>query len=202
MAYPTPAHLKRFDVQPGERFVSKDPALIVTLLGSCVAACLYDETAKVAGINHFLLAAPRYAKAMPLSQTDAGRYGINAMELLINDMVHLGADRRRLKAKVFGGATVIGKATDNFLCVHEVNQRFIREYISTERIPLVSEDLGGDRGRVVYFHTDTYKVLRRFIPRSELGSIEENEHDLWKAKSLKTDEGGIVLFGLDDRAGT
>lgn len=199
MAYQTPPHLERRDVHPGERCVSRKPVLIVTLLGSCVAACLYDEVSGVAGINHFLLAAPRYAKNMPLSHTDAGRYGIMAMELLINDMVHLGADRRRLKAKVFGGASVIRRSGDNFLCVNEVNQRFIREYLGTEHIPIVSEDLGGDKGRVVYFHTDTFKVLRRFIPRNELDGVEEDEHDFWKARTEVEDEGGIVLFDAPQR---
>lgn len=194
MPYKTPHHLRRQDIHPGERFVSDKPTLMVTLLGSCVAACLYDEVSGVAGINHFLLAAPRYARSIPMTHTDAGRYGIMAMELLINDMVHHGADRRRLKAKVFGGASVIGGSRDNFLCVSEVNQRFIREYLATERIPVVAEDLGGERGRVVYFHTDTFKVMRRFIQGVELGTVEANEHDFWKARTAKEEEGGIVLF--------
>ena len=173
--------------------------LIQTLLGSCVAACLFDPDSGVAGLNHFLLAAPRYSKDLPLTHTDAGRYGIAAMELLINDMVHLGAVRRRLKAKVFGGATVMfrdGQQRDNFFCVHEVNQRFIREYCKTENIPIVSEDLGGEKGRIVYFHTDTYRVLRRYIQVGALDKIEEKEHRYWKSKVEKpeTEEGGITLF--------
>ncbi len=196
MAYKTPAHLERVNVQPGARYASAKPVLISTLLGSCIAACLYDEAAAVAGLNHFLLAAPRYARSMPITHTDAGRYGINAMELLINDMVHLGASRKRLKAKVFGGASVIGTPRDNFLCVSEVNQRFIREYLATEAIPLVSEDLGGDRGRLVYFHTDTFKVFRRYIERSRLGSVEALEHEFWKDRIEKPEreEGEVILF--------
>lgn len=196
MRFPTPEHLKKHNVQPGDRFATREPSLITTLLGSCVAACLYDETSHVAGLNHFLLAAPRYSKNMPLSHTDAGRYGINAMELLINDMVKLGADRRRLKAKAFGGASVIHGVKDNFFCVHEVNQRFIKEYLATEGIPLVSEDMGGDRGRVVYFHTDSYKVMRRYIRKGLLDSLEEEEHSLWQKSAQRpdADEGKIILF--------
>jgi chemotaxis protein CheD len=197
MSYPVPAHLQKHVIQPGERYVSKEPSLLVTLLGSCVAACLFDPEHGVAGLNHFLLAAPRYSKSMELTHTEAGRYGISAMEFLINDMIHLGAERRKLRAKVFGGASVLGLAAkDNFLCVNEVNQRFIREYLATEGIPIVSEDLGGDRGRVVYFHTDNYKVMRRFIQRSELNHIEEEEHSYWKktAEHPEEQEGKVILF--------
>jgi chemotaxis protein CheD len=196
MRYPTPLHLERRDVAPGERYATSKPALIATLLGSCVAACLYDPESRVAGLNHFLLAAPRYAKSMPMIHTEAGRYGINAMELLINDMMKLGAARKRLRAKIFGGASVIGGIRDNFLCVHKVNQRFVREYLKTEGIPIESEDLGGDRGRVIYFHTDTYKVMRRFIQRTMLGEIESEEREYWKVRAERPEiqEGSITLF--------
>jgi chemotaxis protein CheD len=197
VVYKTPEHLVKYIVNPGGRYAADKPVLIQTLLGSCVAACLYDPESGVAGLNHFLLAAPRYSRTMPLTHTDAGRYGIMAMELLINDMIHLGADRRRMMAKVFGGATVIGPGSatrDNFLCVHEVNQRFIREYLKTENIPIVSEDLGGERGRVVYFHTDTFKVMRRFIQSSALVKIEEKERTYWKTRVEKPEEGEVTLF--------
>lgn len=193
--YHAPPHLERHLVQPGGRYASADPSLIVTLLGSCVAACLYDPEVGVAGLNHFLLAAPHYSRSMELSHTEAGRYGINAMELLINDMMKLGARRRSIRAKVFGGASVLGfSSKDNFPCVHEVNQRFIREYLATESIPIVAEDLGGELGRVVYFHTDSFKVLRRYIRKAELGRIEEEEHSYWKSRSERPEEGAIILF--------
>jgi len=199
VGYEAPPGLEKHVVQPGGRYSSKNPVVIQTLLGSCVAACLYDPGTGVAGLNHFLLAAPRYSRTLPHTHTDAGRYGIAAMELLINDMVHLGADRRRLKAKVFGGATVVlksGPSKDNFFCIHEINQRFIREYLKTENIPIVSEDLGGERGRVVYFETDTFKVLRRYIKSSVLDKIEEKEHRYWKRSVEKPEirEGEITLF--------
>lgn len=195
-------HLKSglpvMDVQPGGRFATTTPRDIKTLLGSCVAACLYDSEAKVAGLNHFLLAAPRYAKTMAFTETDAGRYGINAMELLINDMVKLGAKRSNLKAKVFGGASVLGMARKDakFLCVSEVNQRFIRDYLATERIPIVSEDLGGERGRVIHFLSDSFKVFRRYIQKTETETIEEGERMFWvKAiEKPEAEEGAAILF--------
>jgi chemotaxis protein CheD len=185
-------------VQPGARFATTSPWDIKTLLGSCIAACLFDPVARVAGLNHFLLAAPRYARRMAFTETDAGRYGINAMELLINDMIDLGARRSGLRAKVFGGASVLGTARrdEKFLCVSEVNQRFIRDYLATEMIPIVSEDLGGDRGRVIHFLSDGYKVFRRYIPRSETESVEVEEHDFWARAVARpaAEEGAAILF--------
>jgi chemotaxis protein CheD len=151
----------------------------------------------VSGLNHFLLAAPRYARSMPLSVTEAGRYGIHAMELLINDMMKLGAARKRLRAKVFGGASVLGlRESDHFTCVSEVNQRFILEFLETEGIELVSRDLGGKLGRVIHFHTDTYKVYRRFIQKRALADLVEAEHRYWQDAVEKPEkrEGEITLF--------
>jgi chemotaxis protein CheD len=189
--------LPRVEVQPGGRYATTSAVDIKTLLGSCVAACLYDQTAKVAGLNHFLLAAPRYSRSMPFTATDAGRYGINAMELLINDMVKLGAMRSRLRAKVFGGASVLDiERADRFLCVNEVNQRFIRDYLATERIPIMSEDLGGNLGRIIHFHSDSYRVFRRFIQKPETVAIEKDELSYWKAavETKKPTEGEAILF--------
>ena len=192
-----PTQLERVEVQPGERYATRGAFDVKTLLGSCVAACLYDEESGISGLNHFLLAAPRYARSMPLTVTEAGRYGIHAMELLINDMMKLGADRRRLRAKVFGGASVLGlSVSDKFSCVSEVNQRFILEFLEAEKIRLVSHDLGGELGRVIHFHTDSHKVYRRFIPKRALAGLIAAEHLYWKETVEKPEkrEGEIVLF--------
>jgi chemotaxis protein CheD len=192
-----PPGLERVDVNPGGRYVTATRVDIKTLLGSCVAACLYDPAARVAGLNHFLLAAPRYSRSMSFIETDAGRYGIHAMELLINDMMKLGATREGLRAKVFGGASVLGLCSENgFYCVSEVNQRFIRDYLTTERIPVVSEDLGGSQGRVIHFHSDSYRVFRRFIRKRDAAMVEEEELAFWRSElTAKAPEGGEpILF--------
>jgi chemotaxis protein CheD len=189
--------LPRVEVMPGERYATATAIDIKTLLGSCVAACLFDPEVGVAGLNHFLLAAPHYSRNMPFTATDAGRYGIHAMELLINDMIKLGAMRARLRAKIFGAASVLDtKRVGNFLCVNEVNQRFILDYLVTERIPIVSKDLGGILGRVIHFQTDTFRVLRRFIKKRETEKIEEGERVYWKTtvESQKPIDGEIILF--------
>jgi len=136
---------------------------------------------------------------MPFTATDAGRYGIHAMELLINDMIKLGAARSRLRAKVFGGASVLETSCEGkFLCVSDVNQRFIRDYLATERIPIVSEDLGGNLGRVIHFHSDSFRVFRRYIRKTETAVVEEGERRYWKAEveveAKKPSEGEAILF--------
>jgi chemotaxis protein CheD len=188
--------LRRVEVLPGERYATREGVDIRTLLGSCIAVCLYDPDAKAAGLNHFLLAAPRYSKSMPFTATDAGRYGIHAMELLINDLMKLGARRSALHAKVFGGASVLQSCEEhNFLCVSEVNQRFIRDYLATERIPIVSEDMGGNLGRVIHFHSDSYRVFRRFIRKTVTEAIEEVEQKFWKsAIDAQDKQGEAILF--------
>lgn len=192
-----PPGMPRVTLHPGERYAAKGPVLISTLLGSCVAACLYDPEAQVAGMNHFLLANKRYSRDMPVTVTEAGRYGVQAMELLINEMLRLGADKKRIRAKVFGGGFVLGSVShDNFQCVGDVNGRFIREFLATERIRIDAEDLGGELGRVIKFRTDTFKVYRRFIQKTTTFIVEKKERGYWK-KSIEEHlqkPGETILF--------
>ena len=92
-------------IHPGEYHVSRRNVVISTLLGSCISACLYDPINGVVGMNHFLLSNRKYSRNMPVCITEAGRYGVHAMELVINGMYKLGANRNHLKAKVFGGSS-------------------------------------------------------------------------------------------------
>lgn len=188
---------RRVWLQPGEHRAVSGPWILSTLLGSCISACLYDAEAEVAGMNHFLLAGTRYARSMPMNLTDAGRYGINAMELLINSMLKLGAEKRRLKAKVFGGSIFMSHAADRrFLCVGEVNQRFIHEFLSVEGIPVDADDTGGARGRVIHFHTDSRKVYRRYIRNHEIDeSIAREEREALDSGIAHVgEEGTPILF--------
>jgi len=188
---------RRIWLQPGEHRAVNGPWILSTLLGSCIAACLYDRDVDVSGMNHFLLANRRYAKSMPMNLTEAGRYGINAMELLINDMLKLGATRAGLRAKVFGGAVFMPHEEDSvFLCVGEVNRRFIREFLTVEGIPVEADDTGGYRGRVIHFHTDNLKVFRRYIRNGQLDKeIAKEEKAAWKDSLAHVgEEGTPILF--------
>jgi len=126
---------------------------------------------------------------MPMCITEAGRYGIHDMELLINKMLKLGAKRENLRAKAFGGSSLLPSAnrTDNFLCVGEVNCRFIVEFLKNDGIPLVTSDLGGDRGMFIRFSSKDHSVLRRKIAKSRTPDLQQNEKQFWMT-SIKTEE--------------
>jgi chemotaxis protein CheD len=169
------------NILPGEYYAAREPVTIRTLLGSCVAACLYDPVNKVIGMNHFLLSNRRYARNMPVVLSEAGRYGIHAMELLINDMLKLGAKRANLQAKGFGGGSfcLSPEASDNFFCVGEVNVRFVREFLKNDGIPLVAEDLGGENARVIHFLFEDYSVHVKKIAKTTAPNLAQTERDFW-----------------------
>jgi chemotaxis protein CheD len=166
---------------PGDYYATNRIATIRTLLGSCVSACLYDPVNRVIGMNHFLLSNKRYARQMPTCLSEAGRYGIHAMELVINDMLKLGAVRRNLKAKAFGGGSIYltSESRDNFFCVGDVNMRFIREFLKNENIPLLAEDLGGESARVIHFLSDDYSVHVKKVVSTIAPNLLQNERQFW-----------------------
>lgn len=192
MKIPGKEHLTRITVNPGEYYVTNEEAVISTLLGSCVSACLYDPVGKIIGMNHFLLSNMRYAKDMPYYVTEAGRYGIHAMELLINELLEKGAKRHRLRAKAFGGSSLFPTSggVGNFFCVGDVNTRFIKDFLANEGIPLVSENLGGDRGRVIHFNSSDFSVYVRKIQKTVNTKLGLREKQFWQ-KSIESQERNI-----------
>ena len=151
-------------VLPGEFFVSHDSLAIMTVLGSCIAACLWDSRMRVGGMNHFMLPEGDSADA-------SGRYGSYAMELLINEMMKLGARRETLQAKIFGGAQVMHNFTT--LNVGERNTRFVQDYLATERIPVVSEDVLDIYPRKVVFFPVTGKVMVKRLAHAHPETLEQ-----------------------------
>ncbi|PKN73722.1 MAG: chemotaxis protein CheD [Deltaproteobacteria bacterium HGW-Deltaproteobacteria-10] len=186
----------RITISPGEYYSTAGVAVISTLLGSCIAACLYDPQNRVIGMNHFLLSNPRYSRSMPAVATEAGRYGSYAMDLLINDMMAKGTNRRLLRAKIFGGATIINKDNGgNFYCVGEVNCKFIREYLSFENIPIDAEDLGGDYGRVIHFCNGDFSIYRRKIGHSRSAQLGTRDRHCWQ-RALQKQENSLPQVDL------
>lgn len=173
---------KKFVLNPGDHYVTNENAIISTLLGSCVSACLFDSVNRVMGMNHFLLSDQRHHKSGSLIVSDAGRYGIHAMELVINGMLKLGASRRYLRAKAFGGGNVLFNSNDNtsFFCAGEVNSRFIKEFLTNEQIPLVTSDLGGNNGRVIEFHGSDFSVYVRKIAQKATSDLQKRDKEYWK----------------------
>ena len=174
---------ERIVLHPGEYRVSKEPATFATLLGSCVAVCMYDPVRGAMGMNHFLLAERRSDRERSVLDSDAGRYGIHAMELLINGLLKCGAQRRNLRAKAFGGGNVLGVPCDElrgFTCVGNANVRFVREFLENDSIPLLAADLGGNYGRRIQFTGDDYSVYVRKIDSLQSHAVVEEERIYWR----------------------
>jgi chemotaxis protein CheD len=175
---------------PGEYEASGDGLLLVTVLGSCVSACLRDRKTGIAGMNHFMLpdqGSSNSDRLMP------ARFGTHAMELLINDMLKLGANRSTLEAKVFGGGNVIaGMTTVN---IGQRNAGFVRAFLAQENIPIVAEDLGLDIARKIYFFTDTGKVMvKKINPQQTLVQEEESYRRRIDRDTEQKHGGDIDLF--------
>ena len=142
---------------PGQLFASAEPAEASTILGSCVAVCLWDARSRAGGANHFLL--PDWAE----SGSASPRYGNVAIERLVRQMEGLGAPRRGLQAKLFGGAAVLEafRGRGNHLGARNVD--LARRLLGELGIPIVAEDVGGNRGRKLIFRTDCGLALVRLI---------------------------------------
>ena len=175
--------LEAAKILPGEYFVANREALLVTVLGSCVAACLYDPSACVGGMNHFMLpdAAPGDGSA---------RYGAHAMELLINGLLKAGASRQRLQAKVFGGGNVLPGMTLDPIGTR--NGNFVLNYLTAERIPIVAQDLFGVQPRKVCFFVRTGRTLVKRLPAA--GEIARVERAYRSQLAQKPVAGSVELF--------
>ena len=142
--------------------------MLVTTLGSCVAACACDPVAAVGGMNHFLL------PEAPEGQRDGGpatRYGRVAMDALIEALLAAGCQRERLEFKVFGAAHVIASRFD----IAGVNTDFILSYLRRESLTLVSKDLGGAFARRVFYYPATGRVMRRVVRPETLSETVNQE---------------------------
>jgi chemotaxis receptor (MCP) glutamine deamidase CheD len=151
---------KLIRIHIGGLHVSRKPAVIETVLGSCVAVCLYDAVERIGGMNHILL--PGEAGFNDFDT--AARYGNNAMELLIDRIAALGGNRRRIVAKAFGGAKILPSISDDNR-VGIRNRDFVLEFLEMEGIDLVGHDLGGYSPRKISFHTDTGHVYLKTLRR-------------------------------------
>jgi chemotaxis protein CheD len=170
-------------VLPGEYFVSSEDLVIMTVLGSCIAACIWDGRARVGGMNHFMLPDGD-------ASDGSGRYGSFAMELLINEMLKLGARRETMQAKVFGGAQVMAGFTS--MNVGERNTKFVMEYLGTERIPVVSQDVLDIHPRKVCFFPVTGKALVKRLAHSHPETLVVEERRGNAAFVAKSNSGGSV----------
>ena len=171
-------------ILPGEYFVHDQDILIMTTLGSCIAACLWDREAKVGGMNHFML---------PDGDADSGRYGSFAMDLVINEMMKRGATRSTMEAKVFGGGQVVEGM--NQMNIGERNTAFVVDYLKTERIPIMSKDVLGPHPRKVCFLPASGKAMikRLAVANSESFAAQERSA-VQKVAPAPAGGGSVDLF--------
>jgi chemotaxis protein CheD len=182
-------NIQAVKILPGEYYATTRQMLIVTVLGSCVAACIRDRTAGIGGMNHFML--PNNNDASDSVGTSA-RYGTYAMEILINQLLKMGARRQNLEAKVFGGGNVVkGFTVTN---VGERNAAFVHEYLNTERIPIVAEDLLDIYPRKVYFFSDSGRVLVRKLVKMHNDTILRREQEYRSRLKAEKVAGDVDLF--------
>lgn len=175
-------------ILPGEYFVSSQGMLLVTVLGSCVAACIRDTDSGIGGMNHFML--PDDGGRDRISSS--ARYGTYAMEVLINHLLKLGARRGRLEAKVFGGGAVMASLSSSNVGAR--NAEFVLDYLKTEKIPIVAKDLLDSYPRKVYYFPANGRVLVKKLHRVHNETLFSRERDykdrLYGAKV----EGDVELF--------
>ncbi len=173
----------------GEYHASTEPAVIQTILGSCVAACLFDPNTRIGGMNHILLPGRADMKKFDVS----ARYGVNAMELLINRMMNLGAGRKNMYAKVFGGAHMMSAiSTENG--VGEKIFSFVFEFLKNENIRVESRDVGGTDSRKIFFLTDTGEVYLKRVPSTYKQHIADREALESKRIIKQAHKPGEVVF--------
>ncbi len=177
-------------IGPGELYASKRNIVIVTVLGSCVSVCLMDPIARIGGMNHFML--PERSDSATLLSEPA-RYGAHAMEMLINNLLSMGAQRSRLEAKVFGAGRVLPGMTD----VGARNSKFAMAYLERERIPLRAQDVGGNHARKVYMFVETGRVLVKEIVQLRNDTVISRERAYAvEIAGKRIGSGGIELFGV------
>lgn len=162
--------------------------LMMTILGSCIACCMYDPVLRIGGMNHFLVPGDIN------STTESGRFGANAMEMLINKLIKKGALKNRLEVKIFGGASLL----DNSQQIGIKNITFVKDFLKREGMKIIGEDVGGNTPRRLHFYPDTGKAMLRKLQRQDdLKIIQEEKEYISKVKRTiekPKDDDDITLF--------
>jgi len=177
-------------ILPGEYFVSGEPMVVYTVLGSCISACIRDPAAGVGGMNHFMLPEPK--EGGNDSWGESTRYGSFAMESLINDILKRGGHKSRLEIKLFGA----GKIYEGHIDVGARNAEWVLKYLRTEGLTPVKTDLGDVYPRKVYYFTESGRVLIKKIERVKNRTIFDREAQYAeKIQSVKQQpEADVTLF--------
>ncbi|MEP9319260.1 chemoreceptor glutamine deamidase CheD [Pseudomonas sp. LABIM340] len=173
---------------PGECYVTAEPVMLVTVLGSCVSVCLRDRSSGLGGMNHFMLPGDTGVHGL---MSNSGRYGVHAMDLLINGLMRRGGQRRYFEAKVFGGGSVLKNLSAD---VGQRNVEFVLQYLEDEGIPLAAQDLLDVHPRKVYFFPGSGRVLVRKLRTLANDTVLQRERQYCQQLSRRERGGSIDLF--------
>jgi len=173
-------------VKPGEFYIANDDLVISTLLGSCVSACIYDPVKCCGGLNHFMLPAGEYDQDIQRS----ARYGLFAMEQLINELMKHGCQRDDLEVKLTGGGHMIMGLTN----IGQQNINFILQYIQDEGLKLTAQDLGGDQARRVAFFPKTGRLLVKKLDHRDDQRLIAQERSYRIDVEQHLDDSDVELF--------
>lgn len=166
---------------PGEYYVTSRDMVLTTVLGSCVSACVRDSTAGIGGMNHFML--PEDADPTSRDAAAAMRYGVYAMEMLLNELFKAGARRERMEAKVFGGGAVLANMT--MLNIGDRNADFVLRYLQTEQVRIAAQDLRGSLPRRINFFPVTGRVTVRKLRRQDDALLVQHDEQALVQALLK-----------------
>lgn len=180
-------------IHPGEYLATGDDIIIATVLGSCVSVALRDSEKRIGGLNHFML--PGTFDQRSHFESQGAKYGMYAMELLINDLLKLGCRKDRLKAKVFGGGSVLRGGAGRTNTVPKSNVDFAFDYLRTEGIPVLKSDTGGGAARKILFFVRDGKVLLKRISGTFIAAVDLEERDyLSRIERRQKEAGDVTLF--------
>ncbi len=187
------ASYKRITIHIGGYYVSKEPSVVKTILGSCISVCLFESENKIGGMNHFML--PESKDLDNVDDYNNTRYGIYAMEVIMNEILKLGGKKSNITAKIFGGGNVLPGLTSNVLKIADKNINFAKKFLSDENIPIITEDIGGNTPRKVFFFNTENKIMLK-----KLGAVSNEfsvEQEIKYSKILEDklkEQSDITLF--------
>jgi chemotaxis protein CheD len=177
-------------ILPGQYHAARSQGAITTVLGSCVSTCLWDPVERIGGMNHFMLPGDTASSGSPWAAS--ARFGVYAMEVLINEMIRMGADRRRMVAKVFGGAQLL--AGFGRLDVGAKNSEFVLEFLRVEGIRVLAKDLLDVCPRKVHFFIDTGKVQVKRLSLTPNETVQKREREYFSQLGVKGSSGDVEIF--------
>ena len=190
---------------PNEYYVTREDVVLTTVLGSCVAACIRDEVAGVGGMNHFMLPDDEGGNSGASGSADrmlspSMRYGSYALEVLINELLKMGARRERLEAKVFGGGAVLANMT--LLNIGERNADFVLRYLQMEQVRVAAQDLRGNYPRRINYFPVTGRVtMRKLRQQDDVALVRDEEQALAATLRRPARPAAVEIFSNSQAAG-